>query len=104
MRPSVALVGAGLALSGCIAVECPAEIARPVSRERYCGHTGDVAAPVTYRTYGTAVPRPMPATTTTTTTTTAPAPAPVMAPPPSPGSVTVQPMPAPSSSSPTQIR
>jgi hypothetical protein len=57
-RPWMGLIAAGLALSGCIDVECPAEFARPISRERYCGHTGDYAAPVTYRTYGTAAPAP----------------------------------------------
>jgi len=38
----------GLALSGCIDVECTPEFARPVSRERYCGHQGHVAMPTTY--------------------------------------------------------
>jgi hypothetical protein len=47
--PPAALLAAGLALSGCIDVECPAEFARPTSRERYCGHTGDVAMPTTYQ-------------------------------------------------------
>jgi hypothetical protein len=75
-RPWLVLLAAGLALSGCIDVECPAEFARPISRERYCGHTGDYAVGVTYRTYGTA------------------APAPVAAPVPQPVPVEAQPAPA----------
>ena len=48
VRPSAVFLAAGLALSGCIDVECPPEFARPVSRERYCGHQGYVAMPSTY--------------------------------------------------------
>ena len=109
VRPSFALVAAGLALSGCIDVECPAEFARPTSRERWCGHTGDVGTATPYRQYGTpgrlpANGVPTAATTTTTVTTTAP-PAPMVqaAPPAAAGSVSVQPVPPPAGA-PTQIR
>ena len=79
-QPAI-LLAAGLALSGCIDVECPAEFDRPLSRERYCGHTGDVAKGVTYQVYPGAQPlAPARATTVTTTTiTTAPG-APMAAP------------------------
>ena len=76
------LLAAGLALSGCIAVECPAEFDRPLSRERYCGHTGDIATPVTYQVNPAAQPLPplrAGTTVTTTTITTAPG-APMAAP------------------------
>ncbi len=100
IRPSVALVATLLALSGCIDIECPAEFARPTSRERYCGHTGNVAAPAVYRPYGGPVGMPAARVTTTTTTT-------VAAPPPpmvqtAPPAVSVQPVPPPGG--PTQIR
>jgi hypothetical protein len=53
------MVAAGLALSGCIDVECPAEFARPTARERYCGHSGYVAAPTPYRqNYAPLPPQP----------------------------------------------
>jgi hypothetical protein len=48
VRPSAVLLAAGLALSGCIDVECPPEFARPTARERWCGHQGYVAMPATY--------------------------------------------------------
>jgi hypothetical protein len=48
VRPSAVFLLGGLALSGCIDVECPPEFARPASRERYCGHQGYVAMPPTY--------------------------------------------------------
>lgn len=51
VRPPAVLVAVGLALSGCIDIECPAEFARPLERERFCGHGGYVAAPATYRPY-----------------------------------------------------
>ncbi|MBI3515727.1 MAG: hypothetical protein HY060_16960 [Proteobacteria bacterium] len=100
IRPSVALVATLLALSGCIDVECPAEFARPRDRERWCGHTGDVAAPTTYRPYAGPVGVPAARVTTTTTTT-------VAAPPTTtvqgaPPAVSVQPVPPPGGA--TQIR
>ena len=102
VRPSVVLMAAGLALSGCIDVECPAEIARPKSRERFCGHTGDIAAPVAYRTYASpSVPAGPPMVTTTTTTTMEAPPPPTAAPAPP---VSVQPVPPPGAGAPTQIR
>ena len=58
----------GIALSGCIDFECPAEFARPTSRERFCGHTGNVAAPSTYRLYQNPNAMVAPASTTVTTT------------------------------------
>ena len=108
VRPSIALVAAGLALSGCIDIECPAEFARPASRERWCGHTGDVGTATPYRQVGQPGPVPAngvpPTMTTTVTTTTVTTPTPmVQASPSTPGSVTVQPMAAPAGS-PTQIR
>jgi hypothetical protein len=48
VRPSAVILAAGLALSGCIDVECPPEFARPRERERYCGHQGYVAMPTQY--------------------------------------------------------
>jgi hypothetical protein len=104
VRPSVVLMAAGLALSGCIDIECPAEFARPASRERYCGHTGDVGAPVTYRTYANPnlSGRPVPMTTTTTTTTVVVPPPPPMIQAAPPQGVSVEPMPPPGA--PTQIR
>jgi len=96
--PPLALLAAVLALSGCIDVECPAEFARPLSRERYCGHTGDVAAPVTYRP--TVQGYPAPTTTVRTTTTVVTPPGPPLAAPNQP--VVVEQMPPPSG--PTQIR
>jgi hypothetical protein len=85
-QPAI-LLAAGLALSGCIDVECPPEFDRPISRERYCGHTGDVAMPVKYQVYPTAQPLPPDphaagATTVTTTTVTTAPPAPQAAPAP----------------------
>jgi hypothetical protein len=56
--PPAALLAAGLALSGCVDVECPAEFDRPLSRERYCGHTGNVATPTTYYVAPNARPLP----------------------------------------------
>lgn len=56
--PPAALLAVGLALAGCVDVECPAEFDRPLSRERYCGHTGDVATPTTYYTAPNARPVP----------------------------------------------
>lgn len=35
-------VTATVGLSGCTAINCPAEIARPKSRELFCGATGNV--------------------------------------------------------------
>jgi hypothetical protein len=103
MRPSIVVMTAGLALSGCIDVECPAEFARPISRERFCGHTGDVAAPVTYRPYvNPSAPGGGPAVTTTNRMVAPPPPPMVQAAPPPP--VTVQPMAPPSGGAPTQIR
>jgi hypothetical protein len=99
-QPAI-LLAAVLALSGCIDVECPAEIDRPLSRERWCGHTGDIAAPANHQIYPTA--RPLPpdrATTVTTTTVTTSAPPPPLAAPQAP--VTTEPMPPPGQ--PTQIR
>ena len=98
--PSVVLLAAGLALSGCIDIECPAEFARPTARERFCGHTGDYGSPVTYKVYGQPAPVAMPVVTTTTTTTTMAPPPPSAAPAPP---VTVQPVPPPGGG-PTQIR
>lgn len=51
VRPPMVLAAVGMALSGCIDIECPAEFARPLERERFCGHGGYVAAPATYRPY-----------------------------------------------------
>jgi hypothetical protein len=99
--PPAALLAAGLALSGCVDVECPAEFDRPLSRERYCGHTGNVATPTTYYTApnATALPPPKNATYTTTTVVTTPPGPPLAAPIPPIG---VAPMPPPGQ--PTQIR
>jgi hypothetical protein len=105
IRPAVVLVAAGLALSGCIDIECPGEFARPAARERFCGHTGDVARPTNYQPYTNpnaaavitpsmpppvAMPAPLP-----------PPAAPSAAPAASP--VVVQPVPPPGSA-PVQIR
>jgi hypothetical protein len=96
--PPLALLAAALALSGCIDVECPAEFARPLSRERYCGHTGDVAAPAVYRPAVRSNPPPIATVTTTTTVVTPPGP-PLAAPNPP---VVVEQMPPPGGA--TQIR
>lgn len=32
-----ALIGVMLVLSGCVAIECPDEYARPLQRARFCG-------------------------------------------------------------------
>jgi len=96
--PPLALLAAVLALSGCIDIECPAEFARPLSRERYCGHTGDVAAPVVYRSNVRSNPPPT-ATVTSTTTVVTPL-GPPLAAPNQP--VVVEQMPPPGG--PTQIR
>lgn len=58
VRQPAVLMAVGLALSGCIYVECPAEFARPADRERFCGHQGHVAAPVTYRQNYAPMPPP----------------------------------------------
>jgi hypothetical protein len=100
VRPSVVLVAAGLALSGCIDIECPAEIARPASRERWCGHTGNIGAPVTYQTYGSASAVPAPSVVVPPPAAEAPPAPPTAAPL---GSVTIQPVPPPNGA-PTQIR
>jgi hypothetical protein len=88
--PPAALLAAGLALSGCVDVECPAEFDRPLSRERYCGHTGNVATPTTYYTApnATALPPPKTSTYTTTTVVTTPPPPIGVAPVPPPGQPT----------------
>ena len=101
VQPAIVLLAAGLALSGCIDIECPAEYARPISRERFCGRTGDVGGPVTYK----------PTVAPMVRASAAPAPAPVVvAPPPGPPiaapapSVSVEPMAPPPAGGPTQIR
>ncbi len=101
VRLPIVLIAAGLALSGCIDIECPAEFARPTSRERWCGHTGDVGTATQYRQVGR--PAPVATTTTTTTTTTNAAPMAPTASSSSSTSVTVQPVPPPAGG-PTQIR
>jgi len=97
-QPAI-LVAAVLALSGCIDVECPAEIDRPLARERWCGHTGDIAAPANHQIYPTARPLPPERVTTVTTTTTAPGPMVPQASPQAP--VTTEPLPP---GQPVQIR
>lgn len=94
VRPSAVFVAAGLALSGCIDVECPPEFARPTSRERYCGHQGYVAMPTTY----TQNYQP-PASTRVPVRVVTPPPADLPPGPPSAaptgGPVTIEPVPAP---------
>lgn len=100
VRPSAVMMAAGLALSGCIDIECPPEFARPTARERFCGHSGYVAMPTTYRqNYAPLQERPVTRVTTTTTTTVLPPGPPTAAPVGPP--VTVEPVPAPG---PTTIR
>jgi hypothetical protein len=92
--PPAALLAVGLALAGCVDVECPAEFDRPLSRERYCGHTGDVATPTTYYTAPNARPLPPSAYT--------PVQAPIMPGQPMQQPATVAPMPPPLAPRPIQ--
>lgn len=90
---SIALMAAGSALSGCIDYECPAEFARPLERERFCGHTGNTAAPAVYKPYVSPYGQP-PVVTKPVTAVVEPAPT-VQAAPQAP--IQVQPVPPPNS-------
>ncbi|HUA54265.1 MAG TPA: hypothetical protein VMB81_18965 [Candidatus Sulfotelmatobacter sp.] len=103
VRPSLVLVAAGLALSGCIDIECPAEFDRPISRERFCGHTGDVGTATPYKQFGNTASVPGASIATPSTTRFAPPPPSPMVQAAPPGPVTVQPVPPPAGA-PTQIR